>query len=143
MTHVLAVSSGGGHWQQLMLLAPSLADVNVTFACSAEVSDPSVIRLPDCNARAPFRLIVSATTIVKTLWVIRPDVVISTGAAPGALALIFGKFMGCRTIWIDSIANVDRMSLSGRLTRRFSNLWITQWPSVADQTGATYAGSVL
>ena len=45
--------------------------------------------------------------------------VISTGAAPGYFAMRFAKWLGRRTIWIDSIANVeqpvdDRANWSGR-----------------------------
>jgi len=54
-----------------------------------------------------------------------------------------GYFFGARTIWIDSIANTERMSLSGRLSRPFAQLWLTQWPEVSDRTGATYVGAVL
>jgi len=69
---------------------------------------------------------------------VRPDVVVSTGALPGLMALIVGYVFGARTIWIDSIANTERMSLSGRLSRPFAQLWLTQWPEVSDRTGATY-----
>lgn len=51
-TRVLAVASGGGHWEQLMLLRPTLARYDVRFA----TTDPGVAlkhdiadaaRLPD------------------------------------------------------------------------------------------------
>ena len=37
----------------------------------------------------------------------RPDVIVTTGAAPGYFALRFGKLLGARTIWIDSMANAE------------------------------------
>ena len=74
----------------------------------------------------------------------RPDVVITTGAAPGCFAVIFGRLSGARTIWVDSIANVERMSLSGRLVRPFTGLWLTQWPELAEGKDApSYAGAVF
>ena len=48
---------------------------------------------------------------------VRPDVVISTGAAPGAFALFFGKLFGAKTIWIDGIASTSKLSMSGKITR--------------------------
>ena len=143
MVYVLAVSSGGGHWQQLRLLSKAFDGAKVTYACSADVGDETVLQLPDCNLKTPFRLVRTLIRACQILWRVRPDVIVSTGAAPGVLVLILGKCVGCRTVWIDSVANVQRMSLSGRVARRFSDLWMTQWKPVALKTGATYAGAVL
>ena len=69
--------------------------------------------------------------------------VISTGAAPGCFAVILGRILGARTIWLDSIANVDRVSLSGRLVRRYAGLWLSQWEHLAGQKGPEFQGTVL
>jgi hypothetical protein len=74
----------------------------------------------------------------------RPDVIITTGAAPGYFALRFGKWGKARTIWLDSIANVEELSMSGRMAGRFADLWLTQWPHLATPDGRpTCAGAVL
>lgn len=143
MARILAASSGGGHWQQLRLLSKSFDGTEVIYACSADVGDAAVLRLPECNARTPTRLILAVFMAWRLVRKLRPDVVVSTGAAPGLLVLVIAKLLGSQTVWIDSIANVERMSLSGRLARRFSDLWMTQWVAVSDRTGAIYAGAVL
>jgi UDP-N-acetylglucosamine:LPS N-acetylglucosamine transferase len=84
--------------------------------------------------------------IVEIVWIVlreRPDVVVSTGAAPGVVALRLGKWLGARTIWVDSIANVEQMSLSGKRVRGFTDLWLSQWPDVAAAEGASFKGAVL
>ena len=73
----------------------------------------------------------------------RPDAVVSTGAAPGCFAIIFGRLLGCRTVWLDSVANVEQMSMSGNMVRRYSQLWLTQWPHLAAEDGPEYAGKVF
>ena len=73
----------------------------------------------------------------------RPSVVISTGAAPGYFALVFGKILFARTIWIDSIANAEEISMTGRMVRRFADLYLTQWPHLASPEGPAYKGAVL
>ena len=73
----------------------------------------------------------------------RPDVVLSTGAAPGFFAILFGKLLGARTIWVDSIANAEQLSLSGKKAGRFADLWLTQWPHLAQPGGPLYKGSVI
>ncbi|MDE5594558.1 MAG: hypothetical protein K2I89_03170 [Muribaculaceae bacterium] len=68
--------------------------------------------------------------------------VISTGAAPGFAALMAARVCGVKTIWIDSIANVQRLSASGRIARMFVSRIYTQWPALADEK-VIYAGNVL
>src|SRR4051794_23789684 len=72
--------------------------------------------------------------VLKIAWVPlrkRPDVVVSTGAAPGYLAIRGARLLGARTAWIDRVANVDELSLSGRLASARADLCLTQWPRLA------------
>jgi UDP-N-acetylglucosamine:LPS N-acetylglucosamine transferase len=144
---VLAVASAGGHWQQLMLLAPSFTGTDATYATTdpkmAERSGVTARRLSDCSKSTPFRALKCAAELAMILLKVRPDVVISTGALPGVLALILGKLTGARTIWIDSIANAEEFSASGRAARRFADLWLSQWEDVAAPSGALWKGAVL
>jgi UDP-N-acetylglucosamine:LPS N-acetylglucosamine transferase len=83
---------------------------------------------------------------LQVAWIVlreRPHVVFSTGAAPGFMALLCGKLCGAKTVWLDSIANVDELSLSGRKVKRWADLWLTQWPHLARPEGPLYAGAVL
>ena len=84
--------------------------------------------------------------LLQVAWLVfsrRPDVVISTGAAPGYAAIRFGRWIGARTIWLDSIANVDHLSLSGVKIGRHADLWMTQWPHLAKPEGPRFKGAVL
>ena len=99
--------------------------------------------VPDCNRDAPLRVIGCTVALIREFFRFRPDVVISTGAMPGVIALALGRLFRARTIWIDSIANAEEMSLSGRLAKRFAHLWMSQWPHVAKAHGATYGGAIL
>jgi hypothetical protein len=74
---------------------------------------------------------------------VRPDAVITTGAAPGYFAIRLGRLFGARTVWIDSIANAEEMSLSGQKVRHHADLWLTQWEHLATPDGPQYLGSVL
>lgn len=82
--------------------------------------------------------------VVTLLRRFRPDLIVTTGAAPGLLAILIGRFVGCRSVWIDSVANVEELSLSGRLTKRWANVRLTQWPQLAcERSGVLYIGTVL
>jgi hypothetical protein len=69
-------------------------------------------------------------------------VVISTGAAPGYLAIRFARLLKARTLWIDSVANVEELSMSGRMASQAADLCLTQWPHLADGR-IRYLGAVL
>jgi UDP-N-acetylglucosamine:LPS N-acetylglucosamine transferase len=100
-------------------------------------------RVPDANRNDWLGMI---RLILTMGWVVvreRPDVVISTGAAPGYVALRLGRMLGARTVWLDSMANVDELSMSGRLAGPHADLWLTQWPHLTTPNGPRFFGSVL
>ena len=145
---VLAVASGGGHWVQLLRVMPAFENADVVYVT---VDRAYLQALPD----ARYHIVSDATrwsrwSMVKTAlgiaWILlleRPDVIFTTGALPGGFAVILGRIIGRRTIWLDSIANVEEMSMTGRMVRRFATLWLTQWPDLAAEEGPEYAGAVL
>ena len=81
--------------------------------------------------------------IYRLLRRLKPDVVLSTGAAPGFFAVRLASLMGIRTVWVDSIANGEELSLSGQKAGRFVDLWVTQWEHLAKPDGPHYFGNVL
>ena len=73
----------------------------------------------------------------------RPRVIVTTGAAPGFLAVLLGQLVGARCVWLDIFGLVDRMTLSGRLAKPFADLYLVQWPHLARPNGPHYRGSLL
>lgn len=144
---VLAVASGGGHWVQLRRIVDPLSDADLAFVTTLRgYRDGSRQRwyfVVDANRNQRFRMLLSMIQLLLILVRERPDVIVTTGAAPGYLALRLGKLLGARTIWIDSIANGDELSLSGRKAGKHADLWLTQWEHLARPGGPHYVGSVL
>ncbi len=145
---ILAVASGGGHWVQLQRVVPAFEGHSITFVTidptyRADVPDERVLIVRDSTRWDRLGMMRLALQMLWILIRVRPHVVISTGAAPGCMAIILGRMIGCRTIWLDSIANVEEMSMSGRLVQRFSQLWLTQWPHLASAPGPQFAGRVF
>lgn len=148
MSRILAVSSGGGHWAQLMRLRPALAGHKVTYVTvdaenRADVQNDDFYQVPDANRTQKVRLIGLLLRLAWILVRVRPHVVITTGAAPGYLAIRFGKLLGARSMFIDSIANAEHLSLSAHLAERHANVVLTQWPHLAKQDGPFFKGSVI
>jgi len=97
-----------------------------------------------CNREHPLQVIQVLFRCLRIIRQERPDVIVSTGAAPGLLMCLVGKLSGSKVAWIDSIANVERLSLSGRMVRPFADLFLTQWPELSEPRGnVEYVGAVI
>lgn len=144
---VLAVSSGGGHWEQLMRLAPSFEGMEVeymtTFDGFADVGGARLHIVRDFNANSGLSAFTAAWSSAKIVFAVRPKVIVSTGAAPGVVAVLVGKLLGAKAIWVDSVANVTRLSKSALLVSRVADVRLTQWEHLDGKAGFEFAGSVL
>jgi len=145
---LLAVSSGGGHWVQMQRLKSAFEGAEVHYATTdptvaAEIRSGRVHVYPDANKETPVKL---ALCLARLAWIVlrvRPDAIVSTGAAGGLIAIRLGRLIGARTMFIDSIANARELSVSARLALGVADRVLSQWPSVAERTGADYRGAVL
>jgi UDP-N-acetylglucosamine:LPS N-acetylglucosamine transferase len=120
----------------------------VTYAsvgkdCAADVAPAPYHAIPDANRAHKVKLLVLLMRLSLLIMRVRPDVVISTGAAPGYFAVRIGRMLGARTLFLDSIANAEELSLSAHLAKRHCDLVLTQWPTLAEPDGPQYRGSVL
>lgn len=145
---LLAVASGGGHWVQMLRLRPAFDGAEVHYAtvdasAAATVAPAPVHLYPDANKDAPLRLVLAALRLAVIVARVRPDVVISTGAAGGYLAIRIARLLGARTMFIDSIANAETLSVSARLSRGVAHRVLSQWPAVAQAQGTEFCGAVL
>lgn len=149
---VLAISSSGGHWVQLLRLKEALFDdyetiyVGTDIGMSTSVPGVCFYAVTDCNLGQKFRVIKCFFQLFRICLKERPDAIVSTGAAPGFIAIVIGKLFGAKTIWIDSLANTKQLSISGKYVGRFADLWLTQWESVASpegERGPKFRGRVI
>ncbi|MDC8829552.1 hypothetical protein [Alteromonas gilva] len=142
---MLAVASSGGHWIQLRKLSKLFESYNTRFITTDKSQKSQEIYIvKDSNLNQKFSLILTAIQVFYVIVRFRPHYIITTGAAPGFLALVFGRMLGCKTIWIDSIANADELSLAGKKAGRWANLWLTQWPELENKDSKLFfKGSVI
>lgn len=145
---VMAVASAGGHWVQLMRMAPAFTHHRVHWLSTA----PGLVYKIPCGGFSAVRdasmwdkpgLLLMSVQVLWHVLRLRPDVVITTGAAPGYFAVLYGHILRARTIWVDSIANAEELSLAGRKASRWVDHWLTQWPELARPEGPHHIGAVL
>lgn len=146
---VLVVASGGGHWVQMRRIRPAFEGFDVAYVSvyedyAEELAGHRYYTVSDITRVSLGRLLVLVPQLIRILMTERPDVVITTGSAPGLVAIALAKTLTrAKTIWVDSIANCERMSSSGQQARHFADEWLTQWPEISKAAGPQYWGAVL
>jgi len=147
---VCLAASGGGHLSQLLKLAQAWDGCEVFWVTTTAVVQKNLSQYGkvyvtgECNREHPLRVFLVLIRCLKIVWHERPEVVISTGAAVGCLMCFLGKLCGSKVVWLDSITNVQRLSLSGRMVRRIADLFLVQWPELASRSAKTeYIGTVI
>ena len=145
---ILAIASSGGHWIQLLRLRPAFDGKEVVYASTngsyfSDVENHDFYAIIDANRKTCSNLFIMVFQLFHIIRKIRPTIIITTGAAPGLIALIVGRLFSTKNIWIDSIANVEKISTSGKFARYVADLYLTQWEDLAKSKGPEYKGSIL
>lgn len=145
---IIAVASIGGHWVQLLrIVRPMEERYEVVYLCThpkcqTMVEGRKYYLIKDYSRWDAWKMIPSFFSLLKIVWKEKPSAIMTTGAAPGLMCLLAGKMLGKKTIWIDSIANVQHLSASGKIASKFASKIYTQWKDVATEK-VTYAGNIL
>lgn len=147
MMKILAVASAGGHWIQLLRLTKAFEDHELIYVStkpgfSSFVEGNEFYSVLDTNRKNKLGLIKSFTEIIRLISKIKPDIIITTGAAPGLMCILGGRLLGIKTVWVDSIANVEELSMSGRIASKIAHIVYTQWPDLA-KGKIRYSGNIL
>ncbi len=147
---ICLAASAGGHLTELLKLADSWQQYEVFYVSTANMVAKKLKQygqtyvVGECNREHLLRVILVLVRCIRVILHERPNVVISTGAAVGCIMCFLGKLLGAKVVWVDSIANVRWVSLSGRMVRHIADLFLVQWPEIAEQySNVEYVGAVI
>lgn len=141
--HVLLVSSSGGHLAQLLALRPwweQRARTWVTFDTAdamSQLADEEVIPAYFPTTRNAANLVRNTFLAARTVPRVNPDVVVSTGAAVAVPFFAVARALGIPTVYIEVFDRLDTRTVTGRLCRPMSDLFLVQW----DEQQQMYPGS--
>lgn len=122
---ILAVASFGGHWEQLCRIMQPIDCVEIVCATTRKLDADdgfSAVNhsVTNVSRRNWWKVPLVLWQMVRIISQEHPTHIVTTGAAPGLMALVAGRLMGVKSLWLDSIANVERMSTSGRMAKYFA-----------------------
>ena len=147
---ICLAASGGGHLTELLELSDSWKGHDTFFVTTVPVvrddlqTTGNIYVVGECNRQYPIRLLKVFLKCIRITLRERPNVVISTGAAAGCMICFLAKFLGAKIIWIDSITNVERISLSGRMVRFIADLFLVQWSELTSKyKNVEYTGTLI
>jgi UDP-N-acetylglucosamine:LPS N-acetylglucosamine transferase len=147
---VLLVCSSGGHLQQMLALEPAwgpYSHVWVTFDKSDARSllrDERVVFAfwpTNRNVKNLFRNLVLAW---RTLRVVRPRILLTTGAGVAVPFAWLARLRGVKIVYVESFTRIEAPSLTGRLVAPIAHRSYAQWPELARAVPKSrYAGNVF
>ena len=142
---VCVPTSSGGHLTHMRMLMPVLERAADRFWVTFDKEDANTAlegeRVYHCffptnrNVRNTLRNTLLAVRVLRRE---RPDLIVSSGAAIAVPFFLIGKLLGAKTVYIEVFDRVDAPTLTGRLVRRFTDLFVVQWPEMT----RVYPGSV-
>lgn len=138
MHKVLLVGSSGGHLAQLVALGDWWRETErrwVTFDTADAVSTlpgEQVAWAHHPTTRDIPNLVRNLVLAIRVLRDWRPDVVVSNGAAVAVPFFLVARLLGVRTVYLEVYDRVDSRTLTGRLVRPLTHLFLVQWPEQLD-----------
>lgn len=142
MKKVLFISSTGGHLSELLQLKPMFKKYDyhiITEKTKSTISlknkykdkiDYLIYGTKDHLFSYFFKFIGNIFKSIYLYFKIRPKVIITTGTHTAVPICYIGKLFGSKIIFIETFANSDSKTLSGKLIYPISNLFIVQWESM-------------
>ena len=133
---ICVACSTGGHLVEVRQLAPVYGKYeHFYFTFSGGVAEElkktdRVRAIPNIVRHNPLSWIIGAFLSFRIAIQEKPDVVITTGAGIVVFFCIFTKLLGAKLVFLESMARVERPTLTARLLYPFSDLFIVQWPNL-------------
>ena len=139
MKKVLFISSTGGHLNELLQLKPMFEKYDSYIITEKTRSN---LKLKEEYGNKihflvygtkhkpftyPFKLLYNCFKSLYYYLLIRPDVIITTGAHTAGPMCCIGKLGRSKIIYIETFANINTKTMTGRLIYKFADLFIVQW----------------
>lgn len=140
--NVMFISSTGGHLDELMQLSPMFEKYDYHIITEKTKSNLKlkekhpgrvgylVFGTKDHLLSYPFKLIYNCFKSLYFYLKFHPDYIITTGTHTAGPMCCIGKILGSKIIYIETFANINTKTSTGKLIYHFADHFIVQWPSM-------------
>ena len=155
MKKVLFISSTGGHFSELLQLKPLFKKYDSYIITEKDETNVNLKQeygnkmffLPYGTRSKLFTYIFKYLHLcLKTIYLyirIRPKYIVTTGTHTAVPMCYLGKLFGSKIIFIETFANSESKTLSGKMIYPIANLFIVQWEEMLKlYPKATYGGPI-
>ena len=155
MKKVLFISSTGGHLSELLQLSPLFEKYGYNIITEKDEANTALKEkygkkidfLPYGTRSKLFSYIFKYFYLcIKTIYYyfkIKPKVIITTGTHTAGPMCILGKIFRSKIIYIETFANRNKKTATGRIIYKIADLFIVQWEEMLKlYPKAIYGGSI-
>ncbi len=153
MKKILFISSTGGHLNELLKLEKLfqyydyhiITEKDVTTKNLKEKYGKRMSYLPYCTRSKIIQYIFLYMFIcLKSIYIfirLRPEIIVTTGTHTVVPMCYIAKLFKKKIIYIETIANINKRTLTGSIIYPIADLFIVQWKSMLNlYTKAVYVG---
>lgn len=153
MKKVMFISSCGGHLTELLQLKSMFNDYDYSIITektknTIDLKDKykgkvhyMIYGTKDHFLVYPFKLIINCFISLFYFIKLRPEYIITTGAHTAGPMCIIGKLFRKKIIFIETFANINKKTITGKLIYPIADLFIVQWESMLKlYPNAVYGG---
>ena len=156
MKKVLFISSCGGHLVELLKLEPMFKEYD-SYIITEKTKGNSKLKdkyknkisflvygTKDHMLVYPFKLIYNTFKSMFIYIKIRPKYIVTTGAHTAGPICVIGKIFGSKVIYIETFANMNKKTITGKIIYNFADLFIVQHESMLKlYRNAVYGGWIF
>ena len=152
---VLFISSTGGHFNELQQLSPIFEKYDYHIITEKDETTKElknkygkrILYLPYGTRKKLFRYIfIYFFLCLKTIYLyckIRPKYIVTTGTHTAGPMCYLGKIFRSKIIYIETFANKNKKTATGRLIYPIADLFIVQWEEMLKlYPKAIYGGAI-
>ena len=153
---VLFISSTGGHFNELLQLKPLFKKYDyhiitekddMTKGYKEEYGDKISYMLYGTRAhmfKYIFQLLANCFITLFLFIKIRPKYIVTTGTHTAGPMCVLGKIFRRKIIYIETFANRNTKTATGKLIYKFADLFIVQWEEMLNiYPKAIYGGQIF
>lgn len=154
--NVLFVASTGGHLNELMQLKKMFSKYDFNLITEKTKSNLYlkekyknkvyflVYGTKDHMLSYPFKLLFNCFKSIYLYIKIHPDYIVTTGVHTAGPICYLGKILGTKIIYIETFANMNTKTITGKLLYPIADEFIVQWESMLDvYPKATFGGWIF